>query len=63
MLQAAARAPSIVFLDELDGLAPARGAAADPGSQIHAAVVATLLALMDGLNGRGDVVIIGATNR
>ena len=62
-LQAAARAPSIVFLDELDGLVPARGASANPGTQIYASVVSTLLALLDGIADRGDVVIIGATNR
>ncbi len=63
MLQAAAKAPSIVFLDELDGLVPARGANANPGTQIFASVVSTLLALMDGVSDRGDVIIIGATNR
>ena len=62
-MQAAARAPSIVFLDELDGLVPARGASANPGAQIYASVVSTLLALLDGISDRGDVVVIGATNR
>ncbi len=62
-LQAAAKAPSIVFLDELDGLVPARGASANPGTQIYASVVSTLLALLDGISDRGDVIIIGATNR
>ena len=63
LLQAAARAPSIVFLDELDGLVPARSAGSDPGAQIYASVVSTLLALMDGVSDRGDVIVIGATNR
>ena len=63
VLQAAARAPSIVFLDELDGLVPARGAGSDPGAQIYASVVSTLLALMDGVSDRGDVIVVGATNR
>lgn len=58
---AAAAAPSIIFFDELDGLAPARqGPAAD---QTYASVVATLLALLDGASPRGAVVVIGATNR
>ena len=62
--QAQQAAPSIIFFDELDGLAPAR-AAGGRGAQdaIHASVVATLLALMDGLHDRGQVVVIGATNR
>lgn len=63
VLQAAAKAPSIVFLDELDGLVPVRGANANPGTQIFASVVSTLLALLDGISDRGDVMIIGATNR
>lgn len=52
--------PSIIFFDELDGLAPVRSARQD---QIHASIVSTLLALMDGLDNRGEVIIIGATNR
>ncbi|KAJ2750794.1 TAT-binding protein-like protein 7, AAA ATPase, partial [Coemansia nantahalensis] len=58
--QARAFQPSIIFFDELDGLAPARSARQD---QIHTSVVATLLALMDGVDDRGQVVVIGATNR
>ena len=42
---------------------PARGASANPGIQIYASVVSTLLALLDGISDRGDVIIIGATNR
>ena len=61
-LQAAARAPSIVFLDEMDGVLPARSAGSDPGAQIYASVVSTLLALMDGMSDRGDVIVVGATN-
>ncbi|CAK0741288.1 hypothetical protein CVIRNUC_001313 [Coccomyxa viridis] len=61
--EAAARAPSIVFLDELDGLVPARSAGSDPSAQIYASVVSTLLALMDGVSDRGDVIVVGATNR
>ncbi|XP_071442897.1 ATPase family AAA domain-containing protein 2-like [Hetaerina americana] len=52
--------PSIIFFDELDGLAPVRSSRQD---QIHASIVSTLLALMDGLDNRGEVVVIGATNR
>lgn len=52
--------PSIIFFDEIDGLAPVRSVKQD---QIHASIVSTLLALMDGLDSRGQVVVIGATNR
>lgn len=52
--------PSIIFFDEIDGLAPVRSAKQD---QIHASIVSTLLALMDGMDSRGRVVVIGATNR
>lgn len=58
--QARSMAPSIIFFDEIDGLAPVRSAKQD---QIHSSVVTTLLALMDGLDSRGQVVVIGATNR
>ncbi|CAI5485106.1 unnamed protein product [Closterium sp. Yama58-4] len=54
------RQPSIIFFDELDGLAPARGPNQDP---THSSVVATLLALLDGLDSRGAVTVIAATNR
>ncbi|KAG9716682.1 AAA-domain-containing protein, partial [Aureobasidium melanogenum] len=52
--------PSIIFFDEIDGLAPVRSSKQE---QIHASIVATLLALMDGMDGRGQVIVIGATNR
>ncbi|EFJ28800.1 hypothetical protein SELMODRAFT_23739, partial [Selaginella moellendorffii] len=52
--------PSIIFFDEIDGLAPKRTRNQD---QTHSSVVSTLLALMDGLSPRGSVVVIGATNR
>ncbi|CAF0758690.1 unnamed protein product [Rotaria sordida] len=58
--QAYQQRPSIIFFDEIDGLAPVRSARQD---QIHASIVSTLLALMDGLDNRGEVVVIGATNR
>ncbi|RLV93485.1 Tat-binding 7 [Spathaspora sp. JA1] len=52
--------PSIIFFDEIDGLAPVRSAKQE---QIHASIVSTLLALMDGMDNRGQVIVIGATNR
>ena len=52
--------PSVIFFDEIDGLAPVRSTRQD---QIHSSIVSTLLALMDGLDSRGEVIIIGATNR
>ncbi|NWV61547.1 ATAD2 protein, partial [Malurus elegans] len=52
--------PSIIFFDEIDALAPVRSNKQD---QIHSSIVGTLLALMDGLASRGEVVVIGATNR
>lgn len=52
--------PSIIFFDEIDGLAPVRSSRQD---QIHSSIVSTLLSLMDGLDKRAEVVVIGATNR
>ncbi|KAM0894917.1 hypothetical protein ACQ4PT_024173 [Festuca glaucescens] len=52
--------PAIIFFDEIDGLAPVRSSKQE---QIHNSIVSTLLALMDGLDSRGQVVLIGATNR
>ncbi|KAM8794610.1 ATPase family AAA domain-containing protein 2-like [Eudromia elegans] len=52
--------PSIIFFDEIDGLTPVRSSRQD---QTYSSIVSTLLALMDGLDSRGEVVIIGATNR
>ena len=51
--------PSIIFLDEMDALAPRR---AQVIGDVEKRVVAQLLALMDGLVARGEIVIIGATN-
>ncbi|MEM2958437.1 MAG: CDC48 family AAA ATPase, partial [Candidatus Jordarchaeaceae archaeon] len=53
-------APSIIFLDELDSIAPKRE---EVTGEVERRVVAQLLALMDGLKGRGKVIVIGATNR
>ena len=57
--EAARNAPSIIFLDEIDALAPKR---AQVVGDVEKRVVAQLLALMDGLVERGEVVVIGATN-
>jgi transitional endoplasmic reticulum ATPase len=57
--EARRNAPSIIFLDEMDALAPRR---AQVIGDVEKRVVAQLLALMDGLVERGDVVVIGATN-
>lgn len=58
--EAKEKQPSIIFFDEIDGLAPVRSSKQE---QIHASIVSTLLALMDGMDNRGQVVVIGATNR
>ena len=57
--QAKKEAPSIVFLDELDSIAPKREQVV---GEVEKRVVAQLLALMDGLEGRGQIIVIGATN-
>jgi transitional endoplasmic reticulum ATPase len=53
-------APGILFIDEIDAIAPKRG---DVTGEVERRVVAQLLASMDGLKGRGNVIVIGATNR
>ncbi len=53
-------APSIIFIDEIDSIAPSRD---EVTGEVERRVVAQLLALMDGLKTRGRVVVIGATNR
>ena len=58
--EAKEKSPSIIFLDELDSIAPKRE---EGKSQVESRVVAQLLSLMDGLEGRGEVIIIGATNK
>jgi len=52
--------PSIVFIDEIDAIAPKRE---DTFGDVEKRVVAQLLALMDGMSERGNVVVLGATNR
>ncbi|NIR13396.1 AAA family ATPase, partial [Candidatus Bathyarchaeota archaeon] len=58
--EAEENAPSIIFIDELDAIAPKRE---DVQGEVERRVVAQLLATMDGLKARGQVVVIGATNR
>jgi transitional endoplasmic reticulum ATPase len=58
--EAQRRAPSVIFIDELDALAPKR---AEMGGDVERRIVGQLLALMDGLESRGQVVLIGATNQ
>lgn len=58
--QAQQNAPSIIFVDELDAIAPKRE---EVTGEVERRVVAQMLALMDGLSGRGNVIVIGATNR
>jgi transitional endoplasmic reticulum ATPase len=53
-------APSIIFIDEIDSIAPKRE---EVRGEVERRVVAQLLASMDGLVGRGNVIVIGATNR
>ncbi|MDH4221521.1 MAG: CDC48 family AAA ATPase, partial [Candidatus Bathyarchaeota archaeon] len=52
--------PSIIFIDELDAMAPKRE---EVTGEVERRVVAQLLALMDGLEGRGNLIVVGATNR
>ena len=54
------KAPSIIFIDEIDSIAPKRGEGID---QTEKRIVAQLLTLMDGLKSRGQVVVMAATNR
>lgn len=53
-------APSIIFIDEIDSIAPKRG---EVTGEVERRVVAQLLSLMDGLQSRGQVIVIAATNR
>ena len=54
-------APAIIFIDEIDAIAPKRDALSGE-KQVERRIVAQLLTLMDGLTGRGDVVVLAATN-
>ena len=53
-------APSIIFIDELDSIAPKRE---EVSGEVERRIVSQLLSLMDGMSSRGKVVVIGATNR
>src|SRR6476661_2152985 len=58
--QAEKNAPSIIFIDEIDSIAPKRE---EVSGEVERRIVAQLLSLMDGMSSRGKVVVIGATNR
>ncbi|MEB3844862.1 MAG: CDC48 family AAA ATPase, partial [Desulfurococcales archaeon] len=58
--EAKKNAPSIIFIDEIDAIAPKRD---EVVGEVERRVVAQLLALLDGLESRGQVIVIGATNR
>jgi transitional endoplasmic reticulum ATPase len=58
--EAKEKAPSIIFFDEIDSIAPKRE---EGKGQVESRVVAQLLSLMDGIEGRGEIIVIGATNR
>ncbi|HMK57674.1 MAG TPA: AAA family ATPase, partial [Nitrososphaeraceae archaeon] len=58
--EAQENAPSIIFIDEIDSIAPKRE---EVSGDVEKRVVSQLLTLMDGLTSRGKVVVIGATNR
>ena len=58
--EAANNAPAIVFLDEIDSICPKRE---DVSGEVERRVVAQMLTLMDGMQGRDNVIVIGATNR
>jgi len=58
--EAKEKSPSIVFIDEIDSIAPKRE---EVTGEVERRVVSQLLSLMDGLEGRGKVVVIAATNR
>lgn len=56
-------APCILFIDEIDGLAPVRGAGSGEGTMVSERLVDTLLTEMDGLKTMKKVIVLGATNR
>jgi len=58
--QAEKNAPSIIFIDEVDSIAPKRD---EVSGEVERRIVAQLLSLMDGMTSRGKVVVIAATNR
>ncbi|MHA1719074.1 MAG: CDC48 family AAA ATPase [Promethearchaeota archaeon] len=58
--EAEEKAPTIIFIDEIDSIAPKRE---QVSGEVERRVVAQLLSLLDGLKGRGRIIVIGATNR
>ncbi len=58
--EAAKNAPAIIFIDEIDSICPKRE---DVSGEVERRVVAQMLTLMDGMQGRDNVIVIGATNR
>ncbi len=58
--EAEKNSPSIIFIDEIDAIAPKRE---ETGGEVERRVVSQLLTMMDGLQSRGKVIVIGATNR
>ncbi len=58
--EAREKAPSIIFVDEIDSIAPKRE---EVTGEVERRVVSQMLSLMDGLEGRGKVIVIAATNR
>jgi transitional endoplasmic reticulum ATPase len=58
--EAEENAPTVIFIDEIDSIAPSRD---EVSGEVERRVVAQLLSLMDGLEARGDVIVIAATNR
>ena len=58
--EAEKNAPSIIFIDEIDSIAPKRD---KTGEEVERRIVSQLLTLMDGVNSRAHVIVIGATNR
>src|SRR5207253_2472378 len=58
--EAKEKSPSIIFIDEIDSIAPKR---VEVAGEVERRVVSQLLSLMDGLEARGKVIVIGATNR
>ncbi len=58
--EAQENAPSIIFIDEIDAIAPKRE---EVTGEVEKRLVSQLLTIMDGLKARGDVIVIGATNR
>ena len=58
--EAESKAPAIIFIDEIDSIAPKRD---KTQGEVEKRIVSQLLTLMDGLKGRGQIIVIGATNR